>query len=143
MPLKEKINEFVISKKEMTEQIEEEYHDGTVYIDVVNQDFNMPYWFRQNHPFVWRDHYHLVSWNHDGSRLSFALSISGSAYRYEEHQTVGVSLKFKDAVHLMQQLKEAIDHIERVVIPLHKMEKESLDNDLSPGQTLKPKGEEE
>lgn len=119
MPLKEKIDEFCISKSDREEKKEEDYHDGMVYIDVVNQNPTLPYWFRQKHPFVWLDYYNLISWNNDGTRLSFTMSFSGSAYRYDQHQNVSISMKYKDAVHLMQQLKEAIDHIDKVVKPIN------------------------
>jgi len=118
MPLKERVNEFAVSEKDRTEKKEEDYHDGTVYIDVVNQDANLPFWFRQKHPFVWQDYYHLIGWNQDGTRLFFTMSFSGSAYARDSDQHVTVEMKLKDAVHLMQSLKEAIDHIERIVKPL-------------------------
>lgn len=117
MPLKEKINEFAIAQSDRQEQKEEDYHDGTICIDVVNQDPKLPYWFRQKHPFVWNNYYHLVGWNNGGDRIFFDMSISGSAYRFDQHQHVTVEMKIKDAIHLMQQLKEAIDHVERIVKP--------------------------
>lgn len=114
MPLVEKIDEFTISLKDRRESEEKEYHNGTVHIDVVNQDSKLPYWFRQKHPFVWCNYYHLINWNNDGSRLSFTMSFSGSTYRYNQHQHVTVEMTLKSAIHLMQQLKEAIEYIEKL-----------------------------
>ena len=50
------------------------------------------------------------------------MSFSGSAYAFDQHQHVTVEMKLEDAIHLMQQLKETIDHIERIVKPLHEKE---------------------
>jgi hypothetical protein len=104
----EKINEFAVSKRDREHRAEEDYHDGTIFINVINQDEKLPYWFRQDHPFVFHDYYRLVSTTK--SRVYFRLAISGESYRRETEQYIALEFKWEDAIHLMQQLKEAIDH---------------------------------
>lgn len=113
MPLKEKINQFAISEKHLRERPEESYHDGTIWIDVVNQDPKLPYWFRQKHPYVFDGDSRLLHSFDDGT-FELPLAISGARYERDEHQHVTISLKKKSAIRLMQALKEALDHMEQV-----------------------------